>query len=59
MKRPVKSKTIWFSIIIMVLGIFNAFVVQVVVDPLQQMIILIILGLINIYLRFKTDQALV
>lgn len=59
MKRPIKSKTIWFSIIIMVLGIFNAFVVQVVVDPAQQMTILIVLGLINIYLRFKTDQALV
>jgi len=59
MKKPMQSKTIWFSIIIMFLGVFQGFITQVPIDPKEQSLILIVIGLSTIYLRFKTNSPLI
>lgn len=59
MKRPMQSKTIWFSIAIMLLGVVQGFVMQIPIDPREQSLILILIGLVCIYLRYETNAPLV
>lgn len=54
-----QSKTIWFSIVIMLLGVLQGFITQIPIDPKEQSLILVVIGLTGIYLRFKTKHPLV
>jgi len=59
MKRPLQSKTVWFSIALMVMGVLQGFIMEIPIDPREQSLILIVVGLVSMYLRFKTKHPLI
>lgn len=57
-KKPLRSKTIWFGIILAALSALQGFVVAINIDPLQQAIIGFALSAIIIILRFVTNEPI-
>ena len=60
MKRFMKSRTMWFSFLLVVLGALldNFSYLQNVIDPKYYGVILVIIGIIVAVLRFITTQPM-
>ena len=60
MKRYMKSRTMWFSFLLVVLGALldNFSYLQNVIDPKYYGVILVIIGIIVAVLRFITTQPM-
>jgi len=58
-KSPFRSRTVWFSFFLMALGILQVLIPQIVLDPLQQGLLLGVVGIFTLLLRFATKDPLV
>lgn len=57
-KKVLKSKTIWFAIIVAVLSVLQGFVFYVPFEPIYQAILGIFLAVVITVLRFATTGSL-
>lgn len=57
-KRPIQSKTVWFSYIVMILGVAQVVIGSVDMDPLQQGALLVTLGATSLWLRYRSKTPL-
>lgn len=60
MKRVMKSRTMWFSFLLVVLGALldNFSYLQNVIDPRYYGVILVVIGIVVAVLRFITTQPM-
>lgn len=58
LQAALKSKTVWFNIILAVLAIVQGFVGSLSLTPVQQMYALIAIAVANVVLRAVTTQPL-
>lgn len=60
MKRMMKSRTIWFSFLLVVFGaLFDLFpTLQTILDPKYYSISLVVIGLVVAILRFVTKEPI-
>lgn len=57
-RKALRSKTIWFSILLAALPIIPAYVGELNLSPLQEMLLLQIIAIIVAVLRFMTDRPI-
>lgn len=58
LQSALKSKTVWFNIILAVLAIVQGFVGSLHLTPVQQMYALMAIAVVNVVLRAVTTQPL-
>lgn len=57
-RKALRSKTIWFSILLAVLSTIPAYVGELDLGPLAEMLLLQAIAIIVAILRFKTDSPI-
>jgi ABC-type siderophore export system fused ATPase/permease subunit len=57
-KRPMKSMTIWFAIIVAVLSVLQGFVFYIPIDPRWQCMIGVAIAIAIVLLRFRTKEPI-
>ena len=58
LRKALKSKTIWFAIVLAVLSVLQGFVVILPIDPQWQALIGVVLAVIVVLLRFSTRRPI-
>lgn len=56
--QALKSKTVWFAILVAVLSVLQAYVFLLPITPAQQMQVGLLLAVLVVALRFATTQPL-
>ena len=57
-RKAFRSKTIWFSILLAALPIIPAYVGELNLSPLQEMLLLQAIAIVVAILRFMTDKPI-
>jgi hypothetical protein len=58
LKKALKSRTVWFGIVISGLGFIQSIVYEFPISPLYQGILGVVLGAIIVLLRLDTEDAI-
>lgn len=57
-RKALKSRTVWFGILVMALGVLQNYVDYLPVNPAYRALLGIVLGAVVIILRFKTTCSI-